>query len=90
MRRITYAVAVLVVMGLVGVVSAEEKSPQKAGNWQIKFQVEMEGVPFKMPPFTKEICVTEEDLKDPQKAVPHDPKSQCTVSDHKIDGNKVT
>ena len=66
------------------------QSPQKPGNWQIKMEMEIEGMPFKMPPFTHTVCVTEEDLKDPSKAVPNDPKSKCTVSDYKIDGNTVT
>ena len=66
------------------------ENPQKPGNWQIKMEMEMPGMPIKLPPVTTTICLTEEDLKDPQRAVPNDPKSKCTVGDYKIDGNTVT
>ncbi|HEY0140795.1 MAG TPA: DUF3617 domain-containing protein [Thermoanaerobaculia bacterium] len=65
-------------------------SPQKPGRWQIKMQMEIPGMPMKMPPVNTEVCLTEEDIKNPQKAVPNDPKSDCKVGDYKVDGNKVT
>ena len=64
--------------------------PQKAGKWQVKMQMEMPGMPVKMPPITHTVCLTEEDVNNPQKAVPSDPKSDCKVGDYKVDGNKVT
>jgi hypothetical protein len=53
-------------------------------------EMEIPGMPMKMPPFTTTVCITEEDLKDPQKSVPNDPKSQCKVGDYEIDGNTVS
>ena len=70
--------------------SAFGQSPQKPGKWNVKMQMEIPGMPFKMPPVNMDVCLTEEDLKDPQKSVPNDPKAKCTVSDYKIDGNKVS
>lgn len=70
--------------------AAADVSPQKPGKWQVKMQMEMPGMPVKMPPITVNVCLTEEDLADPQKAVPNDPKSDCKVSDYEIDGNTVT
>ena len=64
--------------------------PQKAGLWQIKMQMEVPGMPFKMPAINTEVCLTEEDIANPQKAVPNDPKSKCTIGDYKVDGNVVT
>ncbi|HEX7829889.1 MAG TPA: DUF3617 family protein, partial [Thermoanaerobaculia bacterium] len=58
--------------------------------WRTTIQMEMPNMPVKMPPFTYEACVTEEDLKDPQKSVPNDPKNPCKVTDYKISGNTVT
>ncbi|HEX7832752.1 MAG TPA: hypothetical protein VF787_24080, partial [Thermoanaerobaculia bacterium] len=52
-------------------------NPQKPGKWRTTIQMEMPNMPVKMPPFTYEACVTEEDLKDPQKSVPNDPKNPC-------------
>lgn len=85
----TYAFVALAAIAVVGPARGADH-PQKPGKWQIKFEMEMPGMPFKMPPVTTEICVTEEDLKDPQKSVPSDPKAQCKVSDYKIDGNTVS
>jgi uncharacterized protein DUF3617 len=67
------------------------KSPQKPGKWQMKMEMEMPGMPMKMPPITTEVCITEADLADPQKAVPQsDPKSQCKVGEYKIKDNTVS
>ncbi len=72
-------------------VSASAEHPQKPGKWQNKIEMEIPGMPIKMPPVTVEVCVTEEDLKNPQKAVPTaDPKSKCTIGDYKVDGNSVS
>ncbi|HEX7706009.1 MAG TPA: DUF3617 family protein [Thermoanaerobaculia bacterium] len=64
--------------------------PQKPGKWQVKMEMEMPGMPVKVPPMTIDICLTEEDLKDPEKSLPKDPKSDCKVNDYKIDGNTVS
>jgi hypothetical protein len=52
--------------------------------------MEVPGMPFKMPPVTTEVCLTAEDLSDPQKSVPNDAKSSCKVGDYKVDGKTVT
>lgn len=92
MRKfMTYAVATIAILALgVTAQAADQPHPQKPGKWQMKFQMEMPNMPVTIPPITTEICLTEEDLKDPQKSVPNDPKSKCTVSDVKIDGKTVT
>lgn len=66
------------------------KSPQKPGKWQVTMEMDMPGMPQKMPPFTTEVCLTEADLADPQRAVPKDAKSDCKVSDYKVKGNTAT
>jgi Protein of unknown function (DUF3617) len=86
-----FALVVLVVFAVAIPASADTPaSPQKPGQWQVKMEMEMPGMPFKMPPINMDICLTEEDLKDPQKAVPNDPKQKCNVGDYKVDGNTVT
>ena len=85
----TYALVALAAIALVAPAQAADH-PQKPGKWQVKFEMEMPGMPFKMPPVTTEVCLTEEDLKDPQKSVPNDPKAQCKIGDYKVDGNTVT
>jgi hypothetical protein len=88
-KYVPYAFAALAAIAVVVPARAADH-PQKPGKWQVKFQMEMPGMPFKMPPVTTEVCVTEEDLKDPQKSVPADQKKKCTVNDYQIDGNTVT
>lgn len=65
-------------------------SPQKPGKWQITMQMDMPGMPVKMPPVTTSHCVTEEDVKNAESAVPQGPSKDCKVSDLKIEGNTVS
>ena len=81
------AVAALVIV----VPAGADDHPGKPGKWSISTQMDIPGMPFKMPPVKFEICLTDDDLKDPQKAVPSDQKkSSCKVGDYKVDGNTVT
>ena len=90
MRKfLSYAFAAVAAIVIVAPTQAADH-PQKPGKWQMKFQMEMPSMPVKIPPVTTEMCVTEEDLKDPQKSLPSDQKGECTISDYKIDGNTVT
>jgi hypothetical protein len=88
-KSMPYILAVLMAITAM-LPAAAADSPQKAGKWQITMQMEMPGMPVKMPPITTSVCLTEEDLKDPQKSVPNDPKSDCKVGDYKIDGKTVS
>ena len=65
-------------------------SPQKPGKWQMKMEMDIPGMPFKMPPIVTTVCLSEEDVNNPEKSLPKDSKSDCKVGDYKIDGNKVT
>ena len=78
-------------VALVGVAPASAaENPQKPGKWKVSMQMEIPGMPIKMPPVNFEICLTEEDLKNPEKSVPTDPKSDCKVGDYQVDGKTVT
>ena len=88
-KSLPYALSALMAVAAVLPARAADH-PQKPGKWQIKMEMEVPGMPFKMPPIKTEVCVTEEDLKDPQKSVPSDAKSKCKVGDYKITGNTVS
>lgn len=87
MRKYTFVLAALLVVAIPAMAADH---PGKPGNWQMKMEMEMPGMPVKLPPVTMNICVTEEDLKDPQKSVPNDPKSDCKVGDYKVDGKTIS
>lgn len=90
MRKVgSYLLAGLVVLSSAATAMASQ-SPQKPGKWKLKMEMEMPGMPVKLPPMTFEVCLTEEDLKDPQKSVPNDPKSDCKVGDYSVEGNTVS
>ena len=81
-------VAVLfVVWGLSVPVLAQ--TPRKDGNWEVTMEVEIEGMPA-MPPKTMTQCVSKEDVADPQKPLLGRASNNCNVSDHKVEGNKVS
>jgi hypothetical protein len=83
-----YALGAMLFVSAVPMTAADH--PQKPGKWNVKMEMEIPGMPFKMPPVNLDVCLTEEDLANPQKAVPNDPKSDCKVGDYKVSGNTVT
>lgn len=74
----------------VGATVLMAQSPQKPGKWQMTIEMTMPGMPMKIPAITTDVCLTEKDLADPQKAVPVDPKSDCTVSDYTVKGKTTS
>jgi hypothetical protein len=88
-KSLPYALAAFAAIAAVLPATAADH-PQKPGKWQTKVQMEMPGMPFKMPPVTVDVCLTEEDLNNPEKVVPRDAKQKCTIGDYKVDGSKVS
>ena len=65
-----------------------ETNPVTPGKWQFSMQMEMPGMPFKMPPVKFTHCVTEEDAKS---AIPQNQKDKdCKVADYKVNGNTIS
>ena len=78
-------------------IAAFAQNVRRDGKWEIKMEMEMPGLPAGMPPMTTEQCITPEEANDPQKMAPPMGRGRggrgggnCTVSDYKVDGNKVT
>jgi hypothetical protein len=54
-------------------------------------EMDMPGVPIKVPPTTITHCVTKEQVEHPESTVPKSARDQnCSISDFKVDGNTVT
>ncbi|HYU26739.1 MAG TPA: DUF3617 domain-containing protein [Thermoanaerobaculia bacterium] len=70
---------------------ASAASPAKPGKWEMTMQMEMTGMPMKMPAHTVTYCLTKEEAENPEKLVPEAKKnSDCKPTDLKIDGNTVS
>ncbi len=89
MKFRTLAICVLVLA--IAAPAAFAKSPVKPGKWQWTMQMDIPGMPMKMPPFTFEHCVTKEDAEKADAGVPKDKRQSkdCTLGDYKVDGNTV-
>jgi hypothetical protein len=82
--RMVVAVACLIVA-----VPLIAQSPMRPGQWEITAQMDMPGMPVKMPETKTTQCITPEQVKTPAGTLPSQDKS-CQASDYKVDGNKVT
>ena len=66
---------------------AAEPVQMRPGLWEITVTMEMPGMPFQLPPTVTQQCVTPQEAKE--QGMP--PQAQdCTVTDMKRTGNKVT
>ena len=79
----------VVVCALVAPVYAA--GPVKPGKWERTVEMDMPGMPMKMPPRTSTYCVTKEQAENPENAVPRSDRQQdCKLSDVKVDGSTVS
>lgn len=73
---------------------AAQPGPRRDGQFEVKIEMDMPGMPMKMPAMTTQQCITPDQAKDPQKAVPpqggRGNENACKISDYKAEGNKVT
>ena len=55
-------------------------------------EMNMPGMSANMPPITTFQCITPEEVRAPQRALPQPGggASNCTISDHKVTGNRVS
>ena len=70
---------------------AEDSSPIKAGKWEMTIEMEMPGMPVKMPPVKTVQCVTPEQAANPEKGVPTGGRNnKCQIKDMKISGKTIS
>lgn len=89
--RAVYVTAALVAMGA-GLWA--QSGPRRDGNWEVKVEMQMPGMPMSMPAQTITQCITPQEAANPQSAVPPSGRGRgqtdCKVSDFKTEGNTVT
>jgi hypothetical protein len=83
---IVLAAVAFVALSCISVFASNE---MHEGMWEITSSIDMPGMPIKVPPTVVRHCYTKEDVKD-QKKVVANKNSDCTVTDMKKSGNKVT
>ena len=76
------------------VASVFAQGARRDGNWEVKMEMSMPGMPA-MPPISTTQCITPADAADPQKSLQQGParrggNQSCKVSEYKVDGNKIT
>jgi hypothetical protein len=71
---------------------AAAQSPMRPGRWEVTMQMEMAGMPMQMPPMKTTPCITAEQLKDPNGALPSGAANPnaCKVSDQKTTSDSVS
>lgn len=87
-RKIVIAVLVVFVLSLVAGVAAFAAPNMKEGNWEIKGEIKLEGMPFPMPPMpiNYSTCLTKKDMVPQQKQK----DQECTTISTKVQGDTVT
>ena len=91
--RLAFTSGAVVILFVTLSATAEGPGPRRDGNWQVTMEMDMPGMPQKMPPMTLTQCLTKADADDPTKPAPQGrgaAPSNCKVSDSKIEGNKVS
>jgi hypothetical protein len=83
-KLVLCAAAALLALPLV----ATAATPQKPGRWEAT--VEMQMGEMKLPPMTTAVCLTKEDVENPEKSLPKAGEGGCSVSDYKLTGNTAT
>lgn len=86
--RNTFKTALLIMLILIPA-SLQASTGIREGLWEMTTTMQMPGAPAQMPPTTMKHCFTKEDVKD-QKNVVTSKNKDCTVTDYKMSGNKVT
>jgi hypothetical protein len=90
------SLAVAVAAAAVFATALSAQGPRRDGKWEVKMEMDMPGMPAGMPPMTSTQCITPEEAKDPQKAMPQGGRGgrgmndTCKISDYKVEGNKVS
>ena len=85
---------VAVVLSFAAVCShAAAQSPMRPGNWETTMEMDMPGMPMKMPPMKNTRCVTQQEIDSPNRGLPSGPQknpNDCKISDYKQSGNTVS
>lgn len=91
MRPLPVIAAIVSALALSWTVFAQ--GPARDGRWEISTEMEMPGLPMKIPATKTTQCITKEQASDPNQSLPkgnQDKNSDCRVTDQKVVGNTVT
>ena len=84
MLRIMFTTLVML-FSTISISFADSVPNMQEGRWEITTEIEMSGMPMKMPPLTHTQCLTKEDLV-PQSSQSGD---ECKITDVEVSGDTV-
>ena len=84
MKKVLCAALAVLLMPVVSLAA----EAMRDGLWQMTTEMEMPGMPMKMPPTVMKHCYTKSDVADQKKIISSD--KNCAVTDLKTSGNKVS
>jgi hypothetical protein len=88
MKRLIFAV-VTIFLFIAVIFAASNK--MKEGKWEITMDMNIPGMPFKMPSAIHTQCITKKDIEDNKNTLPSAGKNEnCEVKNYKVNGNTVT
>ena len=68
--RLAFTTGAAVILFVTLSAMAQGPGPRRDGNWQVTMEMDMPGMPQKMPPMTLTQCITKADADDPTKLAP--------------------
>jgi len=89
-RPLTILLATSLCSTLAWGVAGAAPSPMHPGLWEITTEMDMPGMPMKLPPQVVRHCYTAKELADARNTVPQGGKSNCRMDDYHLDGNTAT
>lgn len=66
------------------------QSSMQPGLWEITTEMEMPGMPMKLPPQSIRHCYTAKELADGRNAVPQSGDGNCQVKNYRMSGNTAS
>ena len=84
MRKALFAAFAVLLMPAVSLAA----EAMRDGLWEVTTQMEMPGMPMKMPPTVMKHCYTKSEVSDQKNIISRD--KNCTVTDLKTSANKVS
>ncbi len=93
MTRARFGILTLLLLAASQTAFGQTRIPLREGSWELTVQVDMPGMPMKMPDIKNTLCLGKDQLEDPSRAVPSPSpgaSNDCKVSEYEMKGSRAT